>query len=328
MVALSIRRGFSATTGHPEQMNKMRAHQHPQQHPRTSKLTARMLCIGLIALLPTGCATMSTDAPLLPDTIFAVTAGNALIRFNAGRPQQIDASRSLTGLEPEEKVLGIDFRPANSRLYAAGSSGRLYVIDTNTGVAIAVDGSDFSGLASGDQIGFVFNPVSDQIHLTDAAGHNLRLHPDTGRLIDGNPMLAGVQPDARVAYAVEDRNAGRISRVAGIAYTNGHGHAGTTSFAIDSAQATLVTLGRPEGTTPAKAPSPPHEGRLFTIGRLEADTGTHVGFDIHPVRGSAYASFRQGEHSVLYKINLANGEARRIGPIGSGTAVLGISIAP
>ena len=296
--------------------------------PTPTNPIVRMLCIALVALLPAGCATTLTDAPLLPDTIFAITAGNNLIRFNAGRPEQIDASRPLSGLEPQEKVLGIDFRPANGRLYAAGSSGRLYVLDTNTGAATAIGASNFSALVSGDQLGFDFNPMSDRIHLTDSTGNNLRLHPETGDLIDGNSMLAGVQPDVRLAYSQDDRNFGRIVRVVGIAYTNGHGAAGTTSFAIDSAQAMLVTLGRPEGTTPAKTPSAPYEGRLFTIGRLETDTGTHVGFDIHPVRRSAYASFGEREHSALYRINLANGEAQRIGPIGGGAAVLGMAIVP
>jgi hypothetical protein len=29
---------------------------------------------------------------------------------------------------------------------------------------------------------------------------NLRLHPDTGAPVDGDPATPGVQPDARLAY--------------------------------------------------------------------------------------------------------------------------------
>ncbi len=296
--------------------------------PAPTSTIARRVHIALVALLSAGCATSVKDAPLLPDTILAITASNTLIRFNAGHPEQIEASRQLSGLEPREKVLGIDFRPANGRLYAAGSSGRLYLVDASTGAATAVGKGNFSGWISSDQIGFDFNPLSDRIHLTDSAGNNLRLHPETGDLIDGNSMLAGIQPDARLAYSEEDRNAGKISRVTGIAYTNGHGATGSTSFAIDSAQAVLVTVGRPEHTTPAKTPSAPYEGRLFTIGRLRADIGMPVGFDIHPARRTAYASFPEGERSALYRIHLASGEAQRIGAIGGGASVLGMAIAP
>lgn len=291
-------------------------------------LSMRAIIAVLAVLLSAGCATIRPEAPLLPDSIFAITQANTLIRFNAGRPGQVESSQTISGLAAGERLLGIDFRPANGRLYAASSSGRLYILDTGTGAATAVGTGNFSALVRGEVLGFDFNPVSDRIHITDGTGSNFRLHPETGSLIDGNPMLAGVQPDAGLGYAREDVNFGRITRVVAVAYTNGPGARETTSFAIDSAQGTLVTLGRPEGTTPAKTPSATFEGRLFSVGRLDALTGTQVGFDIHPARRSAYASFQEREFSALYRINLATGEAHRIGVIGGGMPVLGIAIAP
>lgn len=288
----------------------------------------RAVVAGLAAaLLLAGCAT-KIEAPLRPDTIFAVTEANTLIRFNAGRPSQIEASRPVNGLAAGEKLLGIDIRPSNGSLYAAGSNGNLYILNTDTGVATAVGTGNFAGLVRSSDIGFDFNPVADRIRLVDSTGNNLRLHPETGALLDGNSMLAGVQPDVSLVYSREDRNFGQLARVVAVAYTNAHGAKATTAFAIEAAQATLVTLGRPEGTTPAKTPSNPNEGQLFTIGRLGYMTGTQVGFDIHPVRRSAYASLQEGTASALYEIDLANGSARRIGIIGDGARVRGISIAP
>lgn len=296
--------------------------------PIRTFLSMRTIISGLVALLSAGCATIKPDAPLLPDTIFAITPANTLIRFNAGRPGQVESSQKISGLAAGENLLGIDFRPANGRLYAAGSSGRLYTLDTGTGAATAVGTGNFAALVRSETLGFDFNPASDRIHIADGTGSNFRLHPETGDLIDGNSMLAGVQPDAGLGYAREDVHFGRITRVVGVAYTNGPGARETTSFAIDSAQGTLVTLGRPEGTTPAKPPSAPYEGRLFSVGRLGVQSGTPAGFDIHPVRRSAYASLREREFSALYRINLATGEAQRIGVIGAGIPVLGIAIAP
>ncbi|MBM3345955.1 MAG: DUF4394 domain-containing protein [Betaproteobacteria bacterium] len=283
---------------------------------------------GLLALLVAGCAAIVPEAPLSPDTIFAITRTNVLIRFNAGRPGQVDSSQAVSGLAAGEKLLGIDFRPANGRLYAAGSSGRLYTLDTGTGAATALATGNFTALVRSEALGFDINPVSDRVHITDGSGSNFRLHPETGSLVDGNPMLAGVQPDAGVGYAREDVHFGRPASVVGVAYTNGPGARETTSFAIDAAQGTLATLGRPEGTTPAKTPFCPSEGRLFTVGRLGVQSGAQVGFDIHPLRRNAYATFQGGELSALYAINLLTGEATRIGIIGSGVSVLGIAIAP
>lgn len=288
----------------------------------------RTIVASLVALLVAGCAAIGPAAPLLPDTIFAITQPNILIRFNAGRPDKVDSSQTISGLAAGEKLLGIDFRPANGRLYAAGSSGRLYVLDTGTGAAAAVGTGNFAALVRSEALGFDFNPVSDRIHITDGSGSNFRLHPETGSLIDGNSMLAGVQPDAGLGYAREDVHFGRITRVVGVAYTHGPGASETTGFAIDSAQGTLVTLGRPEGTTPAKTPSAPFEGRLFSVGRLGVQSGAQVGFDIHPVRRNAYAAFQERDASALYRISLATGEAQRIGVIGAGMPVLGIAIAP
>jgi len=46
--------------------------------------------------------------PLARESLFAVTSGNRLIGFNAGQPQKILSARPLTGLQPQERVLGID----------------------------------------------------------------------------------------------------------------------------------------------------------------------------------------------------------------------------
>src|SRR4051812_12049605 len=47
-----------------------------------------------------------------------VTAGNILIQFETTTPQTLSSSIPITGLGGGETVQGLDFRPANGRLYA------------------------------------------------------------------------------------------------------------------------------------------------------------------------------------------------------------------
>jgi hypothetical protein len=40
-------------------------------------------------------------------------------------------------------------------------------------------------------------------------GQNLRLHPDTGAVVDSNMTLDGVQTDGKLTYAAGDTDVGR-----------------------------------------------------------------------------------------------------------------------
>src|SRR5918999_1674002 len=71
-------------------------------------------------------------------TLYGVNTANELIRFKSTAPGLLELQVAITGLQPGESVLGIDFRPANRQLYALGSTGRLYTLDTVTGAAALV----------------------------------------------------------------------------------------------------------------------------------------------------------------------------------------------
>ena len=84
-------------------------------------------------------------------------------------PRSIPPSRSR-GLQASETVVGLDVRAGGAtpgELYALGSTGRLYTVNTTTGVAtlkstLAADPADttdaFTAL-SGTEFGVDFNPV-------------------------------------------------------------------------------------------------------------------------------------------------------------------------
>jgi len=48
----------------------------------------------------------------------------------------------------------------------------------------------------------------------------LRLHPDTGNVVDADAKAPGVQIDVPLACAMEDVNEGKPARIVGAAYTN------------------------------------------------------------------------------------------------------------
>lgn len=283
----------------------------------------------LLAGLLVACAAVPdiADGPLRKESVVAVTASNQLIRFNAGQPSRILSTVALTGLQPSETVLGIDFRIAKGQLYALGSSGRLYRIDAATGSATAVGTQPISSLA-GNEFGVDFNPTVDRVRVVSDSGLNMRLHPDTGAQVDGNPTLDGVQTDGPLAYAAGDVNAGKTPSVTAAAYTyNKTNDKITTNYAIDAAAGALVTQGTLEGATPAVSPN---TGQLRTVGALGAGSFRSAAFDIADLSGVAYAALTDAnaKASRWVEIDLKTGAATALGVIGGGEPVRGAAVEP
>ena len=67
-------------------------------------------------------------------TIRALTSTDHLVSFSPRTPNNV-TDVAISGLQPSEAVKGIDVRPLDGGLYAVGSSGRLYTLDTATGAA-------------------------------------------------------------------------------------------------------------------------------------------------------------------------------------------------
>lgn len=244
-------------------------------------------------------------------TLYGVTAANSLVRFSSATPGTIDSTVAITGLQTGETVLGIDVRPATLQLYILGSTGRLYTLDPGTGAATQVGTGTFAVALNGTSFGFDFNPVPDRIRVVSDAEQNMRLHPDTGAVVDGDSATAGVQPDPNLNPA---------GNVVGVAYTsNVAGATTTTLYGIDSASDMLVRIGGPNGT-----PSP-NLGAITNIGPLGVDTNAVVGFDITNPGGTAYAALSVGGNSQLYTINLTTGAATLVGPLGGTSAISGLT---
>ena len=274
------------------------------------------------------CTTMSTapEGPERAEKAVAVTASNKLLKFNAGRPDRILTTLNITGLQAGETLLGIDYRVAKDQLYALGSSGRLYIINEDTAVA-AVVGMPFAVKLEGTQFGFDFNPTVDRIRVVSNTGQNLRLHPDTGAVVDSNPTLEGVQTDSKLIYAAGDANFGKSPMTVGAAYSyNKVDTKITTNFALDAAAGTLVTQGSREGVMPAVSPN---TGQLFTIGSLGM-AFNNASFDIQALSDVAFAALNSdgSAASRWVMIDLKTGAAKSLGTVGGGERVVGIAMEP
>ena len=259
--------------------------------------------IGAAALLVAAGLPGLAQGQAAPNMV-AVTADNQVIRFNGTAPGTVSSTVAITGLQSGEMLHGIDFRPANGRLYAVGSTGRLYTIDPASGAATQSGSSTLS--LSGMAFGVDFNPVPDRLRVVSDGDQNLRINVDT----------AEATVDGTLKYAPGDANASANPMVVAAGYTNSMaGAQSTTLFVIDSG---LDVLARQD---------PPNDGVLNTIGKLGVDVSEVAGFDIAPDGNRAFAALTMagGAGSELYSIDLTSGAATKVGPIGSNLAIRGLA---
>ena len=212
---------------------------------------------------------------------FATSAANVLYRINPilGTSNSVN----LTGMNANEQVVGLDFRPANGALYAVTNQSRLLTINTANGMVTAI-GSGLSPSLSGQDFGFDFNPTVDRIRLVSNTGQNLRLHPDLGTVVatDGN-----LNPGTPVVSAG--------------AYTNNFAQATSTQlFVIDTNNNSLYLQ------------NPPNNGTLVLVGALGVTATGMNGFDIGGASNMAYAILTVNNEQAIYSINVSTGAATKV----------------
>jgi hypothetical protein len=251
---------------------------------------------------------------LTPAKMLGLTPGNSLLQFDSATPGTT-TSIAISNLNAGETVLGIDFRPADGKLYAVTDANRLLTINHQTGAATLVgpltaDPTDatspFTTLDSG-VLGFDFNPVADRLRIVTNAGSNLRINPANALVItDGAVNPAGFSIGAS-------------------AYTNNFaGATATTLFNLDITGDRLTIQ------------NPPNNGTLSVVGTT-LGAGIAVanssGFDIVTTGGptvtnTAFAVLTQGGDATLFTVDLSTGTATSQGVIGSGAALNGLAAGP
>ncbi|MET0243759.1 MAG: DUF4394 domain-containing protein [Flavitalea sp.] len=234
------------------------------------------------------------DMVMGPDVnAYVLTDNNDLYMVNA-MTNATSGQVTISGLDGEDRLIGIDFRPATGQLYGISSGSRIYVIDLKTGAARAIGSAAITPALSGTIAGFDFNPTVDRIRIVTADGQNLRVHPETG------------------AIAATDGSIANTSAVTSVAYTDNRAGTGTTTlYDIDTRNNKLFKQ------------DPPNEGTLVEVGNLEVDAEDAGGFDIGP-DGSALAALTVNGTSALYTVDVNSGRARRIGNLSG--KVVGLAI--
>lgn len=249
---------------------------------------------GTLALL--GFTALAHPASAATDQVYGVTADNRLVIFSRSSPSSpSQKNQQISGLQANERIVGIDVRPATGELYAVTDQNRVYVIDTQTTQATLK--STLTTALSGKAFDIDFNPTVDRLRVVSDAGQNLRVNVDTG----------ATTVDGTLAYASGDPNAGATPRVVGAAYTNPVNGATTTSlYDTDSGLDVLATQ------------NPPNNGTLNTVGSLGTDISKLVGFDVSD-DGKAYVAALPADDTQtrFYSVDLSTGQLTEVGPVNS-----------
>lgn len=282
----------------------------------TRRLAALVAPFALAAAIPTGASAATA--------FYGVTADNHLVEFQSDNTTTVP-STPIRGLQADERIVGLDMRPADLRLYALTNKSRIVVINPRNAAVRYVGDAPINPAVSGDAVGFDFNPVVDAIRLETNAGQNLRINPSTGQLVprtvtatpaptpEGTTPASPTEtpaattapgvPDGNLQYAPGDAGAGTTPKVTAAAYTNSFPIGTTTSlFALDQAKNALVRQ------------DPPNDGTLRTVGAL-GTTGTPIAFDIAE-QNAGYAAITTtagGTRVGLYRVNLDSGKATPTG---------------
>ena len=141
------------------------------------------------------------------DTLI-LTSNGMISSIDRMMPNKIVSNLKITGLQTDDELVGIDYRPKDGKLYAVGLLGNIYTLNPATGSAtfikkLMADPTDTTDgnaaftkiLGDANLITVNFNPVADRLRVITNTGQNLRINVDTGATItDGAINLTESNP--------------------------------------------------------------------------------------------------------------------------------------
>lgn len=262
------------------------------------KTSTSITAAALVAGLLTGAAQA--------ELVVGLTSSQQLLSFDSVSPGTIfGTSPAISGLNPGDSIVDIDYYPVNGLLHGLGRSGVLYRINRMTGAA-TIDVTPQASLGTPQDMDF--NPAADRLRIFSAGDANFRLTPSVNTAGSTGASAGLVSSDGTLTFP-----AGGNPNLVGAAYTNNFdGTATTTLYSIDAdLDSLIIHSGAPQFST------------LAVVGGLGVNVGQNVGFDISP-SGATFVS----SGNDLFSINLVTGALSPIGTIGSDLFVETIAVVP
>ncbi|XXZ47430.1 DUF4394 domain-containing protein (plasmid) [Streptomyces cavourensis] len=230
-------------------------------------------------------------------TAIGLTADQHLVQFTVDRPAKPMSIGKVSGLRGDTKIVGIDFRVQNEKLYGVGDKGGIYTLNTTNAKAMKV--SQLTVALAGKHFGVDFNPAANRLRVISDTGQNLRHN------IDDNAAPLTTITDGTLTNPTTPPTTAR--GVTAAAYTNN-----------DLNPATATTLFDIDTTTDrVSLQSPANAGTLAPTGNLGINAGPNAGFDIHfshrTQTNHGFAALSVNGSFGFYGVNIITGQAAAIG---------------
>jgi hypothetical protein len=239
-------------------------------------------------------------------TLVGLTSAHQQARIDTGNIAAATTT-AITGLAMGDRLVGIDVRPGDSKVYGLSQQNRIYTIDEMTGMATSVAMLAGAPIQAGLAYGLDFNPLADfngaaSLRLIGSDGGNFAVNASTGAVTVATPIVAGFT---------------------GVAYTHSMAMpttapAAPTLFYINSSSDTLM-----QATSGFNNPT------ITAVGPLGGDVLRANGFDI--ANGQGYAALNMDDGTLrtgLYSIDLATGGAMLLGTYNGTLSGLTVSAVP
>lgn len=221
-------------------------------------------------------------------TLLGLTADNMIVRIDSETRR---ASQPMRVTGADGRLLGIDQRPQDGKIYGVTERGQIVTID-EAGRATQVSRLNMP-FESGGRAVVDFNPVANRLRLMGMNGVNFRVNVDTGEVVR----------DGELKYQAGTQLAETRPRIVAGAYTN----------SMAGAQATaLYTIDTLVGAYNLQAP--PNDGVQQPKGMLGVSVPAGVAFDILPGANGANAGYVLAG-GTLHMINLDTGALTAAGAV-------------
>jgi hypothetical protein len=255
------------------------------------------------------CATAGAG-PAAAATLLGLTADNMLVRFDSDA-RRAAAPLRITGADG--RLLGIDQRPQDGKLYGVTDRGQIVTIDIANGRATQVSRLNMP-FESGGRAVVDFNPVANRLRLMGINGTNFRVNVETGE----------VARDGELKYQAGSALAETRPRITAGAYSNSVAPPAPLPAGATPPVTALYTIDTLVASFNLQAP--PNDGVQQSRGMLAMSLPAGVAFDILADGQGGNTGFVL-VGTTLHTISLENGRATALGVVAGLPAAEVIDIA-